>query len=110
MEKNETNKKGLQAESKRGQQPSGIESEKTLEETVTVEKLAALKIGFSALSGESVTVEVMGDDLYIFGSELACLRLAYQYRQTPDLIRAQYSENLRTWYFALYRKFSGHEC
>ena len=52
-----------------------------------------------ALTKEQVTCEVIGGTLYAFGSELACLRLAYVFRGVKSA-RCDYSENLGTWFFS----------
>jgi hypothetical protein len=38
---------------------------------------------------------------YFFGSELACLRLAYAYRRCGERVATAWSENLKTFYFSL---------
>lgn len=40
-------------------------------------------------------------DLFVYGNELACLRIAYKYRKYND-INLAYSSNLKTWYLAIY--------
>lgn len=51
---------------------------------------------------EPIEVEAKGGAIYAFGSELACLRLAYKYRRSDsNKVHAAYSENLKTWFFSL---------
>jgi hypothetical protein len=56
-------------------------------------------------AGEDVTVEQIASCLYTFGSELACLRIFAKYNANGAVhnknTRVGYSENLKTWYFAL---------
>ena len=53
-------------------------------------------------AGEKVNkVEVIRDTLYVFASELACFRIAYQYRNRMKDVRVGYSDNLNTFYFRL---------
>ena len=99
MEKIGTENKGLTVESGRGRQPSGIRS---LEESMTLTKLEQCTSYWSEKAGEKVTLRVMDNDQFIIGSELACLRLAYLYRDSPSRINVSYSTNLETWYFVLY--------
>jgi len=57
---------------------------------------------WSRIAGEQVAVDVLGGCLYGFASELACLRLAYQYRyMKADSYRAAYSTNRTSWFFRL---------
>lgn len=53
---------------------------------------------FSAIADEPVTVEFIGGAVYVFGSELACLRVFYKYRRTPGACIG-HSPNRRTWYY-----------
>lgn len=53
---------------------------------------------------EKIEVEILAGVRYAFGSELACLRLAYGYRGATN-IRMGYSENRQTWYFCLEPKY-----
>lgn len=49
---------------------------------------------------EPITVELKGSTFYVYGSELACLRLFRKYWKTKN-VRTDYSINLKTWYFTL---------
>ena len=62
-----------------------------------------VKAEFEKHSKEALKIELIDDCFYVFGTELACLRLAYAYRRSGDKARAQYSENLKTWFFCLDR-------
>lgn len=59
------------------------------------------------MAGEEIQVETIDDAIYIFGSELACLRIAHNYI-SPE-IRARYSELLQSWYvcFEIHGKWKG---
>jgi hypothetical protein len=56
-------------------------------------------------AGEDITVEQITSCLYTFGSELACLRIFAKYNANGTVhnknARVGYSDNLKTWYFAL---------
>lgn len=57
---------------------------------------------WSEIANEDVDVEVIGGCLYGFASELACLRLAYKYRNSKaENYRVGMSENVSSWYFLL---------
>lgn len=99
MEKIKTKKKGLTVESGKGQKPSGIRS---LKERVTPEQMLKRISDLSEMAGEAVTVDIYGNDYFAYGSELACLRLAYYYRRYPDRVKVAYNSDFKTWYFAFY--------
>ena len=50
---------------------------------------------------EALEVRDIGGAVYAFGSELACLRLFYIYRNCGDRANSGFSDNLKTWYFRL---------
>lgn len=54
-------------------------------------------------SQENMTVEYIKGAYYAYGSELACLRLFHRYNLSSHnpKVRAGFSVNLKTWYFAL---------
>ncbi len=57
---------------------------------------------WSRIAGEPVAVDVLGGCLYGFASEIACLRLAYQFRlMKAGTYRAGYSTNRASWFFRL---------
>jgi len=49
---------------------------------------------------EDVTVQAIKGTLYVFGSELACLRIYHKYRFSNG-IHVEYSTNLQTWFFSM---------
>ena len=55
---------------------------------------------------ESITIEVMEDDIYAFGSELACLRLEHHFKNGVCETEVAYSTNLQTWYFLLRKVYA----
>ncbi len=56
----------------------------------------------SKLAKETVTAKLFDNsDLYLFGSELACYKLAYIFKNKQT--RVEYSENLKTFYVAIYK-------
>jgi hypothetical protein len=50
---------------------------------------------------EEIEVRLISGTLYAYGSELACLRLANQYRNSGDRAKCDWSKNLNTWFFRL---------
>lgn len=59
------------------------------------------KSEFEKHAKEALEVRDIGGAVYTFGSELACLRLFYVYRNCGDRAFAGFSENLKSWYFRL---------
>jgi hypothetical protein len=54
------------------------------------------------IAQEPIKVEQIGGAIYAFCSEIAALRLFHKYRGTDESkIHANYSENLKTWFFRL---------
>jgi hypothetical protein len=49
---------------------------------------------------EEVTIELINETLYVFGSELAILRIFVKYCKSENA-RQGYSENMKTFYFSL---------
>ena len=70
--------------------------------TITTEELEiGHAIEMSKIAKEQVTARLYeNDDLFLFGSELACLRIAYANKETET--RVDYSENLKTFFVAIY--------
>lgn len=58
----------------------------------TEAQIQRVKKEYSLISGEDIFIEECAGDLYVYGSELATLRL---FRKMPTL-RQGYSENLKT--------------
>lgn len=54
---------------------------------------------WTKLAGEKVTCELLGDTIYAFGSELACLRLFNKFYGSPNA-KAAFSTNRNAWYFS----------
>lgn len=69
---------------------------KTAEDVKRFEARAAKE--WSGIAQEQVRCEVIGASIYAYGSELACLRLAYAFRDSKEETRVT---NFRTiWYFS----------
>ena len=70
--------------------------------TITTKELEiSFAIEMSKIAKEQVTAQLYeNDDLFLFGSELACLRIAYANKEKETKIA--YSENLKTFYVAIY--------
>lgn len=70
--------------------------------TITTEELeSGFAIEMSKIAKEPVTANLYeNDDLYLFGSELACLRIAQANRNKET--KVAYSENYKTFYIAIY--------
>ncbi len=60
------------------------------------EQIEQLRVYYSAVCGEEVLAEVGNFQLYIFGSELACLRLYYKYVGG----RVKWVESRASWFYA----------
>lgn len=50
------------------------------------------------LAGEEVHVENIGGVAYVFGSELACLRINYKF-PAHGFHKVDYSVNRKSWYY-----------
>ena len=77
----------------------------TSEGILTPKQIERIEHEYSGKSyaGEKVKAEMIKGYLYIYGSELACLRMFYKFhaekgRQFADG-RVGYSTNLKTWYY-----------
>jgi hypothetical protein len=55
------------------------------------------RIEWNPITSEPITCEFIKGTIYAYGSELACLRLEHKMPKG----RANYSQNLSTWYYAL---------
>lgn len=69
---------------------------------ISMEKLAAAHATeMSKIAKEPVRAKLYeNDDLYLFGSELGCLRIAQAHRKQET--KVAYSENLQSFYVAIY--------
>jgi len=68
-------------------------------------KIETLELGhakeMSKIAKEPVTAKLYeNQDLFLFGSELACLRISQANRNKET--KVNYSENLKTFYVAIY--------
>jgi hypothetical protein len=63
--------------------------------------LTRAKAEFEKYAKETLELKELGGAVYAFGSELACLRLFYVYRNRDARAVSGFSENLNTWYFRL---------
>lgn len=61
---------------------------------------ARIKKDWETIAKEPIAIEQICDTIYAYCSELAALRLYHHYQGHKD-VRAQYSTNLKTWYFSL---------
>ena len=59
------------------------------------------KAEFEKHAKETLELKELGGAIYAFGSELACLRLFYKYKNCGDRANSGFSDNLKTWYFRL---------
>jgi len=59
-----------------------------------------VKKDWEFVAKESMNIEQIRGTIYAYCSELAALRL-YKYYGGHKDVRANYSENLQTWYFSL---------
>lgn len=51
---------------------------------------------YSQMAKEPVTIEVIKGTMYVFGSELAALRIGHKMKTG----RVEYSKNLKTWLYS----------
>lgn len=77
-----------------------------LQDYMAGERLQRIVTDWSKVAGETIRVEVMEEDIYAFGSELACLRLEHHFKRGICETDAEYSKNLQTWYFLLRKVYS----
>jgi len=70
---------------------------------ITESMIKRAKNDFAYIAKEAVEVEHIKGTLYVFGSELATLRLFRKYNTAKrnEKTRQAYSPNLKTWYFSL---------
>jgi hypothetical protein len=68
--------------------------------TITQAQLNRAEKMLRGIAAESVTVELYDSALWVFGSELATLRLLVKYRECTSA-NAGYSKNLNSFYFKL---------
>lgn len=66
----------------------------------TIEFIDYLSKEWSGIAKEKVAVQPLDDDIFAYGSEIACLRLAYNMRKRS--VAAGYSTRSNSWYFVLY--------
>ncbi|MEI3469677.1 MAG: hypothetical protein V8Q76_13900 [Bacteroides intestinalis] len=79
---------------------------KTLQDYMTGERLQRIADQWEKTAGERISIEVMEEDIYAFGSELACLRLEHHFKKGICETDVAYSTNLQTWYFLLKKVYS----
>ena len=79
---------------------------KTLQDFMTGERLQRIVSQWSNVTQESIFIEVMEEDIYAFGSELACLRLEHHFKNGVCETEVAYSTNLQTWYFLLRKVYA----
>lgn len=77
-----------------------------LQEYMQGERLQHIVNGWSKMAGEAITVEVMEEDMYAFGSELACLRLEHHFKRGVCETDVAYNANRQTWYFLLKKVYA----
>jgi hypothetical protein len=75
---------------------------------ITENKLRGITKMFSDIAKEEIRIDFIGNAIYVFGSELACLRIFYKYRYTKTA-RVEYSKNLNTWCFSYETPFETYE-
>lgn len=77
-----------------------------LQSYMTGERLQRIADQWQKAAGETLSIEVMEEDIYAFGSELACLRLEHHFKNGECETDVAYSTNLQTWYFLLRKVYS----
>lgn len=64
-------------------------------------QLNRLAASYKGITKEDVICEQLDDTMYVFGSELACLRLSYKMNLPVEKqAKVEYSENMSTWFFS----------
>lgn len=77
---------------------------KNLQELSNDERLNRHKKEWSTLAGEPVEIKIYENDIYAFGSELACLRLYYKFRNCEvDKIKVAFSKTIGSWFFSIFK-------
>ena len=77
---------------------------KNLQELSTPERLEKHKKEWSILAGEIVEIKIYENDIYAFGSELACLKLYHKFRNCEvDKIKVDFSKQLGSWFFSKFK-------
>ena len=77
-----------------------------LQNYMTGGRLQRVADQWKKVAGEVLSIEVMEEDIYAFGSELACLRLEHHFKNGVCETDVAYSTNLQTWYFLLRKVYS----
>ena len=76
----------------------------TLEKISVGDRLKRHIKKWSDIAGETVEVKIYENDIYAFGSELACLKLYYAFRHCEvDKIKVEFSKTYNCWFFAMYK-------
>lgn len=77
-----------------------------LQEYMKGERLQRIVTQWSKMAGEEMALEVTEEDIYAYGSELACLRLEHRFKDGECETDVAYNVNLKTWYFLLKKVYS----
>ncbi|MCF6204057.1 MAG: hypothetical protein L3J59_10385 [Methylococcaceae bacterium] len=56
---------------------------------------------YRKIAKSDVTIKVIHEIIYVFGSELSCLRLFHHYRMSMDKISFKYSKNRNSFFFSM---------
>ena len=77
---------------------------KNLQELSNAERLNRHKKEWSTLAGEPVEIKIYENDIYAFGSELACLKLYYKFRNCEvDKIKVAFNKSIGSWFFSKFK-------
>ena len=77
---------------------------KNLQELSNADRLKRHIKDWSDIAGETIEIKIYENDIYAYGSELACLRLYYKFRHCEvDKIKVAFSKTLNCFYFAMYK-------
>ena len=77
---------------------------KDFQELSNAERLNRHIKEWSILAGEPVEIRIYENDIYAFGSELACLRLYYKFRNCEvDKIRVAFNKSIGSWFFSKFK-------
>ena len=77
---------------------------KNLQELSNADRLKRHIKDWSDIAGETIEIKIYENDIYAFGSELACLRLYYKFRNCEvDKIKVAFSKSIGSWFFSLFK-------
>ena len=75
-----------------------------LEKIIVGDRLKRHIKDWSDIAGETIEIKIYENDIYAFGSELACLRLYYKFRNCEvDKIKVAFNKSIGSWFFSKFK-------